>query len=158
MAADKPPKPQWLKEAEKVGIMNPGLNKSKREIIDWIQKDFAQPNFKDIKQLHEGAVIAQILDRMFPGTVRLEKANFNPTSQEHIVTNWKVVQGGLDKNQIQRAFDVPKLMLPNAMILLLEAVQWLRFTCEMQEKAGQLPPYDAEARLIACKLEPIKKK
>jgi hypothetical protein len=135
--------------------MNSGLNFSKAELIAWVQRDLAQPNFSDVKQLHTGAIFAQVLDRMFPGTVKLHRVNFNPTSEQEIVTNWRVVQGGLARNMIERGFDVPKLMLPNAVILLLEALQWLRYAAEMQDKAGELPPYDAEARLRECKLKPM---
>ncbi|KAG8467671.1 hypothetical protein KFE25_006723 [Diacronema lutheri] len=148
-------KPPWLADTEKVGIMNPSLNRSKRDIIEWIQRDLAQPNFTEIKQLHTGAVFAQILDRMFPGTVRLERVAFNVSNEVEIVKNWNVVQAALVRNQVSRGFDVPKLMLPNAVILLLEAAQWLYLAVENQHKAGQLPAYNAAARLAECKVKPI---
>lgn len=135
--------------------MNPALNRSKKDIITWVQKGFGHANFKEVRQFHTGAIFAQVIDRMFPGTVRLERVTFNPANENEIVKNWNVFQGGLARNQIERGFDVPKLMLPNAVILLLEAAQWLYLAMETQERAGLLPSYDPAVRLAECKLKPL---
>lgn len=95
-----------------------------------------------IEHCATGAVYAQILDAIYPGTFPLSKITWSAKHEYEFVNNFKILQKGFDKNGITRHIEVAKLVKAKYQDNL-EFMQWLKRYFDLNYNGE---PYDAVGR------------
>ena len=95
-----------------------------------------------VEQCATGAVYAQIIDAIYPGTFPISKINWNAKHEYEFVNNFKVLQKAFDKNNITRHIEVTKLVKAKYQDNL-EFMQWLKRYFDINYNGD---PYDAVGR------------
>ena len=96
---------------------------SKSELLSWVSSilDLEITNFEQTKT---GAVFCQLLDACHPGSVRMEKVNWRANSETDYISNFKIFQQGLNKNNIDKPIDINRLA-KGKVNELIELLQWI---------------------------------
>ena len=95
-----------------------------------------------VEQCATGAVYAQIIDAIYPGTFPMSKVNWGAKHEYEFVNNYKVLQKAFDKNGITRHIEVTKLVKAKYQDNL-EMMQWLKRYFDLNYNGE---PYDAIGR------------
>ncbi|KAG8470815.1 hypothetical protein KFE25_009236 [Diacronema lutheri] len=126
---------------------------TRRELVQWIRGKY-QPNFQRLEDLSTGAVYCQVLDSVYPGAVALERVKWNAAGEKERLTNFQVLQAGLERAKLTKHVPVDSLLRPSVSAHL-EFSQWLKVVHDRRLIAG-VPEYDAAGRLdqVGAKLRP----
>jgi len=95
--------------ADKFGMMSQAYFKGKRELLYWIST-FLEMDIPKVEVLASGAHYCQLLDALYPGSVKMSKVNFGAKLQPAYVQNWKLVQVVFEKQSIQKVIPVERLI------------------------------------------------
>jgi len=95
--------------ADKFGMMSQAYFKGKRELLNWINT-FLEMDIPKVEVLASGAHYCQLLDALYPGSVKMSKVNFGAYNQAMYVQNWKLVQIAFEKQSIQKVIPVQRLI------------------------------------------------
>jgi len=95
--------------ADRFGMMSKAYFKGKRELLYWI-REFLQMDVSKVETLACGAHYCQLLDALYPGSIKMNKVNFGANYQEQYVRNWKLVQNAFVKQGIQKIIPVQRLI------------------------------------------------
>jgi len=95
--------------ADKFGMMSQAYFKGKRELLSWISS-FLEMDIPKVEVLASGAHYCQLLDALYPGSVKMSKVNFGAKHQASYVQNWKLVQVAFEKQSIQKVIPVQRLI------------------------------------------------
>jgi len=95
--------------ADKFGMMSQAYFKGKRELLEWIST-FLEMEIPKVETLASGAHYCQLLDALYPGSVKMSKVNFGAYLEETFVQNWKLVQNAFQKQSIQKLIPVQRLV------------------------------------------------
>jgi len=95
--------------ADKFGMMSQAYFKGKRELLEWIST-FLEMEIPKVEVLASGAHYCQLLDALYPGSVKMSKVNFGAYLEETYVQNWKLVQIAFQKQSIQKLIPVQRLV------------------------------------------------
>mmetsp|Transcript_2945 Transcript_2945/g.6833 ORF Transcript_2945/g.6833 Transcript_2945/m.6833 type:complete len:349 (+) Transcript_2945:400-1446(+) len=126
-----------------VGMMNEAYFVGRREIIDWLN-ELLSLNLSKVEETANGAVVCQVMDALFPGTVPMKKVNWGARSDHEFVSNYKVLQAVFDKLSITRHIPVDRLIRAKYQDNL-EHLQWVRSV--FMDHEGNIPEdYDAIGR------------
>lgn len=132
--------------ADKFGMMSQAYFKGKRELLEWCS-NFLQMDIPKVETLASGAHYCQLLDALYPGSMKMSKIKFDAYLEEHYVQNWKLVQIAFEKQGIQKL--IPVLRLVKARFQdNLEFLQWFHQYFQSTYHAGD---YDAPGRRRRCK-------
>jgi len=95
--------------ADKFGMMSQAYFKGKRELLEWISS-FLEMEIPKVEVLASGAHYCQLLDALYPGSVKMSKVKFGAYQEEVFVQNWKLVQNAFQKHHIQKLIPVQRLI------------------------------------------------
>jgi len=132
------------KSSWQIGMMHPAYRVGKNALLDWINSSFGV-NYSKVEECATGAIYCQILDAIYPGSIKLQNVNWGQKdrlSPEKLMFNWKIVQKIFSKKHITKPVDVQKLVNGKFQDNL-EFLQWFAhfFNCMYSDN-----PYHAENR------------
>lgn len=125
-------------------MMNPSNFVGRGELLSWINSTLGM-NLAKIEQTASGAVACQLLDALHPGTVSLQKVDFNANKEYEYLANYKVLQAAFTKNGIDKHIEVNKLVKAKPLDNI-EFMQWMKFYWDQQTGSAGVPDYDAAGR------------
>ena len=94
------------------------------KLLSWASTVLELNELKNLNQLTTGAVFCQLLDACHPNTVRMNKVNWKAKCENDYISNFKLFQEGLNKNNIQKLIDVQRL-IKGTQSKLTELLQWI---------------------------------
>jgi len=133
--------------AEKFGMMSQAYFKGKRELLGWISS-FLEMDIPKVELLASGAHYCQMLDALYPGSVKMSKVNFGAYLEETYVQNWKLVQIAFGKQNIQKIIPVQRLVKARFQDNL-EFLQWFHQFFVQSYRGSQ--KYNPAERRKRCK-------
>ncbi|XP_017797334.1 PREDICTED: microtubule-associated protein RP/EB family member 1 isoform X2 [Habropoda laboriosa] len=84
-------------------------NLSRHDMLAWVN-DCLQSSFTKIEELCTGAVYCQFMDMLFPGSVPLKRVKFKTNLEHEYIQNFKILQGGFKKMNVDKVIPVDKLV------------------------------------------------
>jgi len=120
------------------GMMDGTYFVPRGELLAWLN-DLLDLDYAKVEQVCNGAALCQIFDCIFPGTVPLNKLNFDSKLEYKWIENFKVLQMVFKKNNIDKDVDVAKLIKGKYQDNL-EFLQWVKKFFEVNYKGD---PYNA---------------
>ncbi|XP_076644843.1 microtubule-associated protein RP/EB family member 1 isoform X1 [Halictus rubicundus] len=84
-------------------------NLSRHDMLAWVN-DCLQASFVKIEELCTGAVYCQFMDMLFPGSVPLKRVKFKTNLEHEYIQNFKILQGGFKKMNVDKVIPVDKLI------------------------------------------------
>lgn len=114
----------------------------KRQLLDFFN-NLLDLNLTRIEQTAPGHIACQITDLIFPGSIPLNRINWEAKSDYEYVQNYKLLQAAFTKHRVQRHVDVDKLIRAKYQDNL-EFCQWLKAFYD-QAAAGAEDGYDPVA-------------
>jgi len=95
--------------AKTFGMMSQAYFKGKKELLGWISS-FLEMDIPKVEILASGAHYCQMLDALYPGSVKMNKVNFGAYQEVTYLQNWKLVQSAFEKQNIRKVIPVQKLV------------------------------------------------
>ena len=96
---------------------------SKSELLTWVSTTL-NLEIKSIEETQTGAIFCQLLDAAHPGTIRMNKVNWKAKLETEYISNFKLFQEGLIKNNIEKPINIQRLSKGKNQELI-ELLQWL---------------------------------
>ncbi|XP_008217502.1 microtubule-associated protein RP/EB family member 1 isoform X3 [Nasonia vitripennis] len=84
-------------------------NLSRHDMLAWVN-DCLQSSFAKIEELCTGAAYCQFMDMLFPGSVPLKRVKFKTNLEHEYIQNFKLLQGGFKKMNVDKVIPVDKLI------------------------------------------------
>ena len=110
--------------AATIGLMEGAYFVGRREVMDFINNTL-QLRLAKVEDTASGCVACQLLDIMHPNTVPMSKVNWSANKDFEYVANYKILQTGFTKLNIDRHIDVDRLITGRYMDNL-EFMQWFK--------------------------------
>lgn len=127
--------------ADKFGMMSEAYFKGKRELIQWAS-DFLRINIPKVETFSTGAYYCQLLDALFPETMKMSKVNFGARTEPEFLKNWKLVQAIFEKQSIQKVIPIERLIKAR----FQDNLEFLQWFYQYFQSTFSGEPYDPEAR------------
>jgi microtubule-associated protein, RP/EB family len=109
---------------ESIGMMSEAYFASRTTILQWLNSLLGL-EYTKIEETASGIAACQIFDALYPGMVKLEKANFAAKRDYEYVTNYKVLQAAFTRAGITKDVDVERLIKGKYQDNL-EFMQWVK--------------------------------
>lgn len=84
-------------------------NLSRHDMLAWVN-DSLQLTYTKIEQLCTGAAYCQFMDILFPGCILVKKVKFNAKLEHEYIHNFKVLQAGFKRMNVDKIIPVEKLV------------------------------------------------
>ena len=110
--------------AATIGLMEGAYFVGRRDIMDFINNTL-DLRLAKVEDTASGCVACQLLDMMFPNVVPMSKVNWSANKDFEYVANYKILQTGFTKLNIDRHIDVDRLITGKYMDNL-EFMQWFK--------------------------------
>ncbi|KAJ8904396.1 hypothetical protein NDN08_000915 [Rhodosorus marinus] len=81
---------------------------SKRQLLQWLN-DLLGTNYTKVEEIHNGAAVSLVIEKIHPGTVKVSKLHKNTKKGYEISSNYKLLQAAFLVNNIDKDIDVQKL-------------------------------------------------
>mmetsp|Transcript_39703 Transcript_39703/g.157975 ORF Transcript_39703/g.157975 Transcript_39703/m.157975 type:complete len:240 (-) Transcript_39703:1345-2064(-) len=81
---------------------------SKRQLLQWLN-DLLGTNYTKVEEIHNGAAVSLVIEKIHPGTVKVSKLHKNTSKGYEISSNYKLLQAAFLANKIDKDIDVQKL-------------------------------------------------
>jgi len=131
--------------AENFGMMSQAYFKGKRELLSWISS-FLEMDIPKVENLASGAHYCQMLDALYPGSVKMSKVNFGAYLEETYLQNWKLVQIAFGKHNIRKIIPIQRLVRARFQDNL-EFLQWFhQFFVQSYHGTQEYNPVDRRKR------------
>lgn len=124
-------------------------NLSRHDILHWINTSL-QCNLTKIEDLCSGSAYCQFMDMLFPGSVRMKKIKFDTKLEHEFINNFKVLQEGFKKMNVEKVIPVEKLVKGRFQDNF-EFVQWFKKFFDANYNGAE---YDAVAAREGVPLGP----
>ena len=108
---------------------------SRGELLVWINTLLGL-HYTKIEECANGAAFCQIIDCLYRGTIRMKGVNFDASSEIDILANYKILQAGFSKNNIEKPIPVDSL-IKRSYQATLEMLQWFRGFFEQNFTGGE---------------------
>ena len=122
-----------------------GTGYGRGDLMDWLN-GLLGTHYTKLEQLGDGAAFCQVFDALYPGSLRLQKVNFNAVTEPEMIANYKILQECLDRRKIQHDVQVEHLVKCHYMPSL-QMLQWVKGFFEENYSGGA---YDGPARRAEC--------
>ncbi|OXU19506.1 hypothetical protein TSAR_000853, partial [Trichomalopsis sarcophagae] len=93
-------------------------NLSRHDMLAWVN-DCLQSSFTKIEELCTGAAYCQFMDMLFPGSVPLKRVKFKTNLEHEYIQNFKLLQGGFKKMNVDKCFVQCKYQYPHTLLLIV---------------------------------------
>jgi len=131
--------------ADKFGMMSQAYFKGKRELLNWIST-FLEMEIPKVETLATGAHYCQLMDALFPGSIKMSKVKFGAYLEEDYVKNWKLVQIAFGKEDVQKVIPIERLVQARFQDNL-EFLQWFhQYFTSSYRGTGDYNPVDRRRR------------
>ncbi|KAL4500671.1 hypothetical protein ABPG72_003095 [Tetrahymena utriculariae] len=127
-----------------IGIMEGAFFVPKSEILNWINT-LLQLNLTKIEQLGTGSVYCQIIDVLYPGTVKMNRINWKARNEWEFIVNLKYLQQAFQKNNIKKYIEIEKLSKAKYQDNL-EFAQWMKRYFDINNGQNNVKDYDPVAK------------
>lgn len=127
-----------------IGMMDGAYFTGRKEILDWVNDTLAL-NVDKIERTCTGAIACQLLEAHFPGCLAMSKVSWEAKNDYEFITNYKVLQSGMNKLKINRVVEVERLCRGKYQDNL-EFMQWLKGFCDRHHIADGYDPVAARAK------------
>lgn len=84
-------------------------NMSRHDLLHWIN-DTLKTNMLKVEELCTGSAYCQFMDMLFPGSIRMGKVKINSKLEHEWIVNFKALQEGFKKQQVDKVIPVEKLV------------------------------------------------
>lgn len=84
-------------------------NLSRHDMLSWVNSCL-ESSFTKIEELCSGAAYCQFMDMLFPGSVVLKKIKFQTKLEHEYIQNFKFLQAGFKKVEVEKIIPVDKLV------------------------------------------------
>ncbi|XP_062267902.1 microtubule-associated protein RP/EB family member 3-like isoform X1 [Platichthys flesus] len=84
-------------------------NLSRHDMLAWVN-DSLQLNYTKIEQLCTGSAYCHFMDMLFPGCILVKKVKFNAKLEHEYIQNFKVLQSGFKRMNVDKIIPVEKLV------------------------------------------------
>ncbi|XP_019964786.1 microtubule-associated protein RP/EB family member 3-like isoform X2 [Paralichthys olivaceus] len=84
-------------------------NLSRHDMLAWVN-DSLQLNYTKIEQLCTGSAYCHLMDMLFPGCIMVKKVKFNAKLEHEYIQNFKVLQAGFKRMNVDKIIPVEKLV------------------------------------------------
>lgn len=84
-------------------------NLSRHDILSWINGTL-QTNLVKIEELCTGSAYCQLMDMLFPGSMRMKKVKYDTKLEHEYIANYKALQEGFKKVNAEKVIPVEKLV------------------------------------------------
>ncbi|KAM9703959.1 microtubule-associated protein RP/EB family member 3-like isoform 2-T3 [Menidia menidia] len=84
-------------------------NLSRHDMLAWVN-DSLQLTYTKIEQLCTGYAYCQFMDILFPGCILLKKVKFNAKLEHEYIHNFKVLQAGFKRMNVDKIIPVERLV------------------------------------------------
>ncbi|KAK9837761.1 hypothetical protein WJX74_004490 [Apatococcus lobatus] len=118
------------------------------ELLAWINNTLSLHVTK-IEQTASGAVACQFLDALHPGSVAINKVDFNAKHDYEFIHNYKVLQAAFNKLGIDKTVEVNRLIKARPLDNM-EFMQWFKAYWD-SHNGDRIDTYDAMGRRAASK-------
>ncbi|KYM82023.1 Microtubule-associated protein RP/EB family member 1 [Atta colombica] len=125
-------------------------NLSRHDMLAWVN-DCLQSSFTKIEELCTGAVYCQFMDMLFPGSVPLKRVKFKTNLEHEYIQNFKILQGGFKKMNVDKVIPVDKL-IKGRFQDNFEFLQWFKKFFDANYDGREYDAYDARG---CIPLEPL---
>ncbi|EGI67969.1 MARE1 protein, partial [Acromyrmex insinuator] len=116
-------------------------NLSRHDMLAWVN-DCLQSSFTKIEELCTGAVYCQFMDMLFPGSVPLKRVKFKTNLEHEYIQNFKILQGGFKKMNVDKVIPVDKL-IKGRFQDNFEFLQWFKKFFDANYDGREYDAYDA---------------
>ncbi|CAG9330317.1 unnamed protein product [Blepharisma stoltei] len=120
-----------------IGIMEGAFFVGKTELLNWVN-DLLQLNITRVEQMATGAAYCQIIDAVFPGSIKLSKVNWQAKYDHEYAQNFKLLQQAFEKNRVDKYIEVEKLIKARSLDNL-EFLQWFKRFVDLNFRGGDYP-------------------
>jgi RP/EB family microtubule-associated protein len=84
-------------------------NLSRHDMLAWVNQSL-DSRFTKIEEMCTGAAYCQFMDMLFPGCVPVKKIKFKTNLEHEYIQNFKILQGGFKKMNVDKIVSVDKLV------------------------------------------------
>ncbi|XP_039306432.1 microtubule-associated protein RP/EB family member 1 isoform X2 [Solenopsis invicta] len=116
-------------------------NLSRHDMLAWVN-DCLQSSFTKIEELCTGAVYCQFMDMLFPNSVPLKRVKFKTNLEHEYIQNFKILQGGFKKMNVDKVIPVDKL-IKGRFQDNFEFLQWFKKFFDANYDGREYDAYDA---------------
>ncbi|XP_061113960.1 microtubule-associated protein RP/EB family member 1-like isoform X1 [Conger conger] len=116
-------------------------NLSRHDMLAWINESL-QINLTKIELLCSGAAYCQFMDMLFPGSVPLKKVKFGPKLEHEFIHNFKLLQAGFKRMNVDKIIPVDKL-IKGKFQDNFEFVQWFKKFFDANYDGKEYDPVEA---------------
>lgn len=99
-------------------------NISRQQLLAWVN-DSLQSNLTKIEEMSTGAAYCMLTDRLFPGSLQLQKVKWNVKSDLDSIANWKLVQNAWHELGITKPIHI-QVLLKGKFQDNFEFLQWFK--------------------------------
>eukprot|EP01069_Polyplicarium_translucidae_P001813 Polyplicarium_translucidae@DN1814_c0_g2_i1.p1 len=128
--------------ADSIGMMEGAFFVSRTDLIRWLQTDF-QLNVTKVEDCASGAIVLQVMDRLYPGKVPMQKVNWSARHEYEFMKNYKILQEVFQRCGVTKHIEVDKLIKAKYQDNL-EFIQWVK--CHHDRVVDVDREYDAPSR------------
>ncbi|XP_043283788.1 microtubule-associated protein RP/EB family member 1 isoform X2 [Venturia canescens] len=120
-------------------------NLSRHDMLAWVN-DCLQSSFTKIEELCTGAVYCQFMDMLFPGSVPLKRVKFRTNLEHEYIQNFKILQGGFKKMNVDKVIPVDKL-IKGRFQDNFEFLQWFKKFFDANYDGVEYDAFEARGRI-----------
>lgn len=84
-------------------------NMSRKELVEWVNTTL-DTNFTKVEEFCTGVVHCQLMDVLFPGSIRMQRVKFNVKQEHEYALNFKCLQESFTKMNVDRVIPIAKLV------------------------------------------------
>jgi RP/EB family microtubule-associated protein len=105
-------------------LMDAAYFLGRRELLDFFN-ELLHLNLTKIEQTASGAVACQLADYIFPGSIPMQRVNWEAQTDYEFFQNYKLLRAAFNKHNVRRHIDVDRLVRAKYQDNL-EFCQWLK--------------------------------
>lgn len=122
---------------------------SKSELISWINSTF-DLNYTKVDQCGNGVVYCLIFNSLYPNIINPAKINTNPKTDFQILNNFKLLQFGFNKVNINRNINVDKLIKCR----LQDNLEFLQWFSRLWDEKNNSRPISKSSNVLSSRPSP----
>jgi microtubule-associated protein, RP/EB family len=87
-------------------------NLSQHEMLSWVN-DCLQLSYTGVEEMCTGEAYCLLMQKLFPGSILLEKVKFGTNLEHEYIQNFKILQGSLKKKNVVKVMYFCHLKCPD---------------------------------------------
>ncbi|XP_061115075.1 uncharacterized protein LOC133139515 [Conger conger] len=116
-------------------------NYSQFELLTWLNESL-QTKFNKVEQICSGAAFCQLMDWLFPGSVKLERVKFQAETEVEFIYNYSLLQASFRHAGITKSLSVEGLITGNFENNFM-FLKWFKLLFEANDHGQKYSPLEA---------------